>query len=211
MQTTAMKWMGAAPAEQALQDYYAGCGVLVSRIRSGDSGAMGELYGAFCDRTSGYLRHRLGNQDVTDLTHDVFLVVVEAIRQNQLHDPARLMGFVKTVLQRKIAAHLKATLRRRNLEQDITAEFSMADSGARPDDAVECRERTQIMQRVFSSLTQREREILERFYLQEQSANQIREEMKLTCTNYRVLKSRAKAKFGKTGRHWLHSSRMRQR
>ncbi len=65
--------------------------------------------------------------------------------------------------------------------------------------------------RYLASLSQREREILERFYLQEQSAVQIRDEMKLTCTNYRVLKSRAKAKFGKTGRHWLHSPRMRQR
>ncbi len=183
----------------------------MSRIQSGDRGAMGELYGTFCDRTSGYLRHRLGNQDVTDLTHDVFLAVVEAIRRNQLHDPARLMGFVKTVLQRKIAAHLRETIRRRNLEQDITEYCTVADSGARPDEAVESSERTKMMQQVFHSLSQREREILERFYLQEQSAVQIREEMKLTGTNYRVLKSRAKAKFGKTGRHWLHTPRMRQR
>lgn len=210
MQTTAAKWLSESIAEQALQDYYAACRVLVSRIRSGDSGAMGELYGAFCDRTLGYLRQRLGDQDVTDLAHDVFLVVVEAIRGNQLHDPARLMGFVRTVLQRKIAAHLSATMRRRNFEQDI-AEYPVVDSGMRADQMVESRERTQIMRQVFKALSQREREILERFYLQEQSVGQIREEMKLTGTNYRVLKSRAKAKFGKTGRHWLHSSRMRQR
>ena len=211
MQTMGSKRMSLPASEKELQEYYATCAVLVARIQSGDSGAMGELYGTFCDRTSGYLRDRLGSQDATDLTHDAFLAVVEAIRRNQLHDPARLMGFVKTVLQRKIAAHLRATMRRRNLEQDITQQFSVADCGARPDDAVESRERTQIMQQVFNSLSQREREILERFYLQEQSAVQIREEMKLTCTNYRVLKSRAKAKFGKTGRHWLHTSRMRQR
>src|SRR5579863_7095459 len=209
MQTTASKRMSCPAGEQELQDYYAACVVLVSRIQSGDSGAMGELYGTFCERTLGYLRHRLGSQDATDLTHDAFLVVVEAIRRNQLHDPARLMGFVKTVLQRKIAAHLKAAMRRRNLEQDIAEQFWVADSGALPDDAVESRERAQLMQQIFGSLSQREREILERFYLQEQSAGQIREEMKLTCTNYRVLKSRAKAKFGKTGRHWLHSPRMR--
>ena len=205
------KRMSSPAGEQGLQEYYANCGVLVSRIQSGDGAAMGELYGTFCDRTSGYLRHRLGNQDVTDLTHDVFLVVVEAIRRNQLHDPARLMGFVKTVLQRRIAAHLKATIRRRNIEQDITEQFSVAYAGVLPDDAVESSERAQLMQHVFASLSRREREILERFYLQEQSAVQIRDEMKLTCTNYRVLKSRAKAKFGKTGRHWLHASRTRNR
>ena len=81
----------------------------------------------------------------------------------------------------------------------------------RADQAAECRERRQIMRQVFTALSQREREILERFYLEEQSEVQIRQEMKLTGTNYRVLKSRAKAKFGSTGQHWLHSSRMRQR
>jgi RNA polymerase sigma-70 factor, ECF subfamily len=195
--------------ETELQGYYSACSMLVARIRSGDGGAMREFYDSFCNRTSGYLRQRLGTQDVADLTHDVFLTVVEAILRNELNDPARLMGFVRTVLQRKIAAHLRVTIRRRKYEKDITEQFWIADSSVHPDRELEFRERTQLMRHVLDSLSRKEREILDRFYLQEQSAMQIRTEMQLTGTNYRVLKSRAKAKFGKTGQHWLRSSRLR--
>jgi len=193
-------------SETELQEYYSACSGLVSRIQSEDCGAIGELYDSFYDRTAGYLRRRLGAQDVTDLAHDVFLAVVEAIRRNELHDATRLMGFIQTVLQRRIAAHLKATIRRRNCELDLTEQVSATDGSSRPDHLVESWERAEMMQEVLQALSSREREILDRFYLQEQSAEQIRSEMHLTCTNYRVLKSRAKAKFGKTGRHRLYST-----
>jgi RNA polymerase sigma-70 factor, ECF subfamily len=195
--------------ETALQDYYSACRLLVARMRSGDGAAMREFYDSFCSRTSGYLRQRLGTQDVADLTHDVFLTVVEAILRDELQDPARLMGFVRTVLQRRIAAHLRVTIRRRKYEKDITEQVSIADSSMHPDRVLEFRERAQLMRHALDSLSCKEREILDRFYLQEQSATQIRSEMRLTGTNYRVLKSRAKAKFGKTGQHWLRSSRLR--
>src|SRR5882724_6654829 len=103
-------------SEIELQQYYSACSGLVSRIQSGDGGAIEELYDSFCDRTAAYLRRRLGTRDVTDLAHDVFLVVVEAIRRNELHDATRLMGFIKTVLHRRIAGYLRAAIRRRNCE-----------------------------------------------------------------------------------------------
>jgi RNA polymerase sigma factor (sigma-70 family) len=193
-------------SETELQQYYSACRGLVSRIQSGDCGAIGELYDSFYDRTASYVRRRLGAQDVTDLTHDVFLAVVEAIRSNELHDATRLMGFIRTVLQRRIAAHLRTTIRRRNSEQDLTEQVSAIDGSSRPDHLVESWERMEMMRKVLGALSSREREILDRFYLQEQSAEQIRSEMRLTCTNYRVLKSRAKAKFGKAGRHRLKSA-----
>jgi len=193
-------------SETELQQYYSACSGLVGRIQSGDCGAIEELYDSFHDQTASYLRRRLGAQDVTDLTHDVFLAVVEAIRRNELHDATRLMGFIRTVLQRRIAAHLRTTIQRRNREQDLTEQVSAIDGSSRPDHLVESWERTEMMQAVLSALSSREREILDRFYLQEQSAEQIRSEMRLTGTNYRVLKSRAKAKFGKTGRHRLYST-----
>ena len=209
-QTPEQRWVNSEDlGEAALQEYYSACSLLVARIRSGDGSAMREFYDSFCSRTFRYLRHRLGTQDVADLTHDVFLTVVEAILRNELHDPARLMGFVRTVLHRKIAAHLRVTILRRKYEKDITEQFWIADSSMHPDRELEFRERAQLMRHILDSLSRKEREILDRFYLQEQSATQIRTEMQLTGTNYRVLKSRAKAKFGKTGQHWLRSSRLR--
>ena len=55
-------------------------------------------------------------------------------------------------------------------------------------------------------LSQRNRDILERFYLEEQRPEQICEEMDLTETQFRLLKSRAKSKFGEIGRRQLTSN-----
>jgi RNA polymerase sigma-70 factor, ECF subfamily len=47
------------------------------------------------------------------------------------------------------------------------------------------------------------REILERFYLREQRREQICREMSLTETQFRLLKSRAKARLGDRGQRRL--------
>jgi DNA-directed RNA polymerase specialized sigma24 family protein len=62
------------------------------------------------------------------------------------------------------------------------------------------------MKSALADLGQRDRDILVRFYLKEQSQEQICREMSLTETQFRLLKSRAKAKFGEIGRKKLTSS-----
>jgi RNA polymerase sigma-70 factor, ECF subfamily len=59
------------------------------------------------------------------------------------------------------------------------------------------------MRRVLESLSRRDREILIRFYLQEESQDQICRDMELTETQFRLLKSRAKARFGELGKKKL--------
>jgi len=60
-----------------------------------------------------------------------------------------------------------------------------------------------MIQRVLTELGDRDREILTRFYLYEQSQDQICSEMRLTETQFRLLKSRAKSRFGELGRKKL--------
>jgi DNA-directed RNA polymerase specialized sigma24 family protein len=52
---------------------------------------------------------------------------------------------------------------------------------------------------VFNGISSRDREILRRFYLLEQPQGLICQEMGLSHNQFRLLKSRAKAKFGKLG------------
>jgi len=60
------------------------------------------------------------------------------------------------------------------------------------------------MTSILRSLPDRDREILTRFYLDEQTQEQICEDMNLTETQFRLLKSRAKARFGELGKRKLH-------
>jgi DNA-directed RNA polymerase specialized sigma24 family protein len=62
------------------------------------------------------------------------------------------------------------------------------------------------MKSALSALSKRDRDILIRFYLKEQPQEQICREMSLSETQFRLLKSRAKAKFGEIGKKKLATS-----
>jgi len=61
----------------------------------------------------------------------------------------------------------------------------------------------ELARRVLGSLHRRDREVLTRFYLDGQSATQICAEMDLSDTQFRLIKSRAKARFAQLGKSRL--------
>src|SRR4051794_30553219 len=91
----------------------------VDRIRAGDPLAMAELYTVFTRGIRYLLLRSLGVEDLDDRVHDCFLIVTEAIRSGELRDPARLMGYVRTVVRRHIAASIDEAVARRR----TTVEF----------------------------------------------------------------------------------------
>jgi DNA-directed RNA polymerase specialized sigma24 family protein len=64
------------------------------------------------------------------------------------------------------------------------------------DRSIIARERRDWVKRALCALPAEQREILERFYVLEQTSEQICREMELTETQFRLLKWRAKAQFG---------------
>jgi len=81
----------------------------------------------------------------------------------------------------------------------------LPDRNVTPEENAMDEQRTELMRRVLKGLSSRDREILTRFYLSEQPQEQICQEMNLTDTQFRLLKSRAKARFGELGRRRLES------
>jgi RNA polymerase sigma-70 factor (ECF subfamily) len=174
--------------------------VTVERIQAGDPAAMAELYSVFTRGIRYLLLRSLGMEDIDDRVHDCFVVVTEAIRSGELREPARLMGYVRTVVRRHIAASIgDAVLRRRNVVEFEDGVFDVSDRKNNPEQDLLARQRAEIACRVFSGVSQREREILRRFYLLEQPQERICSEMGLSYNQFRLLKSRAKARFGKLG------------
>lgn len=178
----------------------------VSRIRAGDDTAMTELYGVFTRGIRYLLLRSLGVEEVDDRVHDCFVIVAEAIRAGELRDPARLMGYVRTVVRRHIAASIDdAVTRRRTTVEFEDSAFSVSDWKDNPEQTLLARQRADIARRVFRGVSGRDREILRRFYLLEQSQERICEDMGLTYNQFRLLKSRAKARFGKLGQRLAES------
>ncbi len=77
--------------------------------------------------------------------------------------------------------------------------FTISDWKNNPEQNLLARQRTEIARRVFNGVSRRDREILRRFYLLEQPQERICAEMGLSYNQFRLLKSRAKARFGKLG------------
>ena len=176
---------------------------LVERIRHGENGAMEELYQVFSRGIRYYLCRHLGPQELDDKVHDTFLIVVQAIQTGGLREPEKLMGFVRTVVRRQVAAFIDTAVQTRRDFADLELGGTVPDGGADPEQQVLKDERSVLMQTVLRGISRRDREILTRFYLYEQPQSQICEEMSLTETQFRLLKSRAKSRFAELGRKRL--------
>jgi len=176
---------------------------MVERIRAGDPGGMEQLYLVFSKGVRFQLCRHLGSQELDDKVHDTFLAVVQAIRQGELREPERLMGFVRTVVRRQVAACIDRAVHIRRDYQDIESVDPVSDLRETPEERVISKQRAEIMESVLRSISERDRDILTRFYLLEQSQDQICAEMDLNETQFRLLKSRAKARFGELGRKRL--------
>ncbi len=161
---------------------------------------MEELYRLFSKGIRFYLCRQLGPQELDDKVHDTFLIVVQAIQRGDLREPERLMGFVRTVVRRQVAAFIDNAVQNRRDQMDIETGKAIADNRQNPEQTAMIDEKVEIMREVLQDISTRDREILTRFYIQEQSQEEICAEMGLSETQFRLLKSRAKARFGELGR-----------
>jgi len=175
-------------------------GQVVDRIRHDDPTGMEDLYRVFSKGVRFFLYRQLGPHDLDDKVHDVFLIVAQSIRNGDLREPDRLMGYVRTVVRRQVAAHIENAVQARRNYADIEGGVVLSDRRPDPERGAIERQNGQLAMRVLNSIAKRDREILIRFYLQEQTPDEICQAMQLTETQFRLIKSRAKARFGELGK-----------
>jgi len=175
-------------------------GPIVEAIRAGDSGAVEELYNVFVKGIRFLLWRQLGLQDLDDRVHDIFLMVVQSIQRGEVREPERLMGYVRTVVRRQTAGYIENEMnaRRRQVGIDITA--PLRDRAPNPEKRVIEEQNSEVAMRVLRSLPTRDREVLIRFYLDEQAPEQICADLGITETQFRLVKSRAKARYSDLAR-----------
>src|ERR1700691_3319186 len=174
---------------------------LVTGVREGDPAAMAELYGIFAKGIRYFLLRNLGPEDLDDKVHDCFIIVAQAIRNGDLREPERLMGYVRTVVKRQIAASIDIAVHQRRSRVDFEDSMvSLSDWRDNPERSVIARQRAEIARKVLNGVSRRDRDILNRFYVLEQSQEQICADMVLSYNQFRLLKSRAKARFGELGK-----------
>ncbi len=173
---------------------------LVDQIKAGDEAGMEQLYKVFRGGVRYYLGRQLGPQELEDRVRDTFLIIINAIKRCDLSEPDLLMGFVRSVVRQQVAAHIEKADESRRDEIDLEDGVTVADRAQNPEQQAIIRQKADLIQRSLSALSEKDLEILIRFYLHEQSQQQICREMDLTETQFGLTKSRANAKLGGIGR-----------
>ena len=172
---------------------------VVESVRAGEAAGMEELYRIFSRGIRYYLYRQLGPQDLDDKVHDIFLIITQSIQRGDLREPERLMGYVRTIVRRQVAAHIDAAVQARR-NPDLSDSRFACDHSPNPERGLIDRQNEELALRILNSLQKRDREVLVRFYLDEQPPDQICQEMGLSETQFRLIKSRAKARFGELGK-----------
>ena len=182
---------------------------LVRRVQRGDADGMAELYEFISTGLRPYLARQLRSQDFHDKVHSIFVDVVIAIQRGQLREPHRLMGFARTIARRKVSGYIDDAASSRRNQVEIGSAFWLASPRATPETEMISRQQQDLVRWTLAHLSEREGEILSRFYMQEQSQQQICSEMGLTHTQYRLLKWRSKARFEQVSRRQIASRYLR--
>jgi RNA polymerase sigma factor (sigma-70 family) len=173
---------------------------LVERIRAGETSGMEELYRVFSNGIRFYLYRQFGSQDLDDKVHDIFVIVALAIRGGELREPERLMGYVRTVVRRQVAGYIESAVHSRVRQTGLDKGMLLSDRRPDPERAAIERQNMELAMRVLNSVRKRDREVLIRFYLKEQTAPEICRDMDLSVTQFRLIKTRAKSRFGELGK-----------
>lgn len=170
-------------------------GALARQVAEGDPQAIEGLYVLLFRASRHMLARRLPDQDPDDFLHETLAIVVEAIRNGDLRNPAALPGYVRSVVRRQGALCIVRNVAERRRMVDVGSAVEWAASASDLEADFLSRERLELIRRGLGRLCKRDRELMTRFYLQDESFHQICAEMNLTETQFRLYKSRAKAKL----------------
>jgi RNA polymerase sigma-70 factor (ECF subfamily) len=169
---------------------------LVQQIENGCARAESDLCHSLLGTLRRYFLRQRRSEDAEDLAHEALLTVLQAIRNKQLREPERLMGFVRVVANRTLYAAFRSAERQCRMASEELTE-AMIDQTSNPESAALTYERATMIREGLLALSELDRNILTRFYLHLQSPETICEELDLTETQFRLKKSRAKARLGK--------------
>jgi RNA polymerase sigma-70 factor (ECF subfamily) len=170
---------------------------LCGHIQAGHPEALGEFYRRFQHRRYMFFRH-LDVADAEDTFHQCYLEVLDQIKRGKVREPERMDGFIAVIARRLICHQIRARIQSRYCAEE-TEYLNQPCHAPGAEETLWAAQRRKIVRQALNSLPARHKEVLVRFYIQEQPSEQIMAEMDLNETQFRLLKSRAKARFGKLG------------
>jgi RNA polymerase sigma-70 factor (ECF subfamily) len=169
---------------------------LVRRIAAGDSSAEGELVQRYSRGLLYLLRHLGAPPDLADDLHqETFRIVLERLRRRGLDDPAGLAGFLRGTARNLMTAERRKTARRRTDADEEKLEQVVHPSPGQLS-GVLLDEEAAIVRKLIGELpTERDRQLLLRFYVAEEEKESICADLALEPLHFHRVLFRARQRF----------------
>lgn len=127
--------------------------------------------------------------DVDDIVQEALMRFMVAAREDKIHNPAAVGAFLNGICRNVVSEY-----RRRNFRDEPMPEVVPEPPGRSipESDLFELRE---AIQQGIGQLSERDRQVLRSFYLEEKSKDEILRQTGMTDENFRVVLCRAKERF----------------
>ncbi|HKT74665.1 MAG TPA: sigma-70 family RNA polymerase sigma factor [Steroidobacteraceae bacterium] len=143
-----------------------------------------------------FLHRRIARDAADDLLQRTFLQAIKKIRTEGLDDPSNLGGYLYRTACKLATAYWRGELSRRH-ESDRELLTNLKDETLSLEERLDHEQLAKCVRDLMVHLpVQRDREVLVRFYLQEEPRTAIRESLQLTDMQFNQVLWRARQRFG---------------
>jgi RNA polymerase sigma-70 factor (ECF subfamily) len=169
-----------------------GSSLLVERIRRGDRAAESDLVARYTRGVRMVVSRNSSDRTVVDdLCQETFSVALKKIRQGDVRDPSRLPGFMCGLARNITIDHY-----RRASRAPVAAVIEESDPAPNQLDLLLMREQAAVARAVLAELSsERDRQILFRFYVAEDSKAQICADLGLSALHFNRVLFRARERY----------------
>lgn len=170
---------------------------LVERVQAGDPAAETELVTRFSHGLLLMLRRLTGNPALADDLHqETLALVLEKIRRGEVREPERLAGFIRSTARNLFIADRRKEARYSPLPEDGERIFPERSPEAAPFDRAAAGEEAQQVQQILSELRyDRDRQLLLRFYLRDDSKEEICSDLEIEPERFHMVLHRARERM----------------
>lgn len=184
---------GHFPVDRSEAEIAAG---LVRRVQRGDPRAEEELVERYSRGLLFFLRRTTHDATLSeDLHQETFRIALERLRGDGLDDPEKLSGFLLRTARNLFIGHYRKRTRRNEIQEPEEPAEPPADGPGQLDLMLR-QEQTAAVQRLIRELpTDRDRQILLRFYVAEEDKEAICADLGLSSLHFNRVLFRARQRF----------------
>ncbi|WP_317930331.1 sigma-70 family RNA polymerase sigma factor [Halioxenophilus sp. WMMB6] len=165
---------------------------LVDQIQAGNAKAEMQMVNRFAHGLRVMLSRKCSPDVAEDVSQETWRVVIEKVRNGDLRQPDRLPAFIHQIARNQVVMYF----RKHSDTQEQPDDNDLVSPGLNPEQTYEINQLQQYVRDLIEQLdTPRDREILMRFYVQEEEKEEICKDLDLSSQHFNRVIYRAKMRM----------------